>query len=148
MIKASLRTFIFVFLSLCIAGALTYFLFANNNAYRLLQRYHLAPTEEPYTELYLNNHLDIPSFLEADKEATASFTINNREHKTNNYKFIVSQSTGDESRTIASGSTTLKQNQSKSFEFTYSVATTEPKTKVNIDLPLQQQSIHFYVNNK
>ena len=120
----------------------------NNNGVNLLQHYKLLPTEQSYTELYIDSHQTLPNYLAPGREATASFTIRNYEHTNKNYKFIITSTLKNKTNVIGSGSAMLKHNESKDLDFHYYVATTEPKTKIEIALPQEKQAIHFWVNNQ
>ncbi|MCX7997132.1 MAG: DUF1616 domain-containing protein [Patescibacteria group bacterium] len=112
-----------------------------------LDQNRLLPVPESYTELYLEDHLEIPVTLMPEQTASASFTIRNRERRTMNYRYTVSRTTGTDTARIASGTARLADGQARSFRFDYSIATTEPKTRFAIELDGMNQQIHFWINN-
>lgn len=133
---------------LCLLILFGVFILAGHLLIPLLAKDSLLPQDESYTELYLNNHLDLPKELLPDQVATASFTIHNVEHKKMNYHYVISRSIDQDKEIIVSGSAVLADNQSESIAFDYTVATKEPKTKIEILLPEKRQSIHFWINNQ
>jgi hypothetical protein len=125
-----------------------FYLFSQYSNTKLLQTYGLVPTQEGYTELYIEDHQKLPNFLGVGKEATASFTLRNNEYKLKNYKFIITKTLEKETDVIGSGSASLAHGQSKSFEFHFDVATTSARTRVEVAIPDLKQSVHFFVNTK
>lgn len=114
----------------------------------ILDENRLLPRSELYTELYFEDHTKIPKFLEPNTPATASFTIRNFEFTDREYRYRVMAKTGTESAVIASGTARLGHAQRVTIPFTYSVATTEPATRIEATLEKPVQSVHFWINNK
>lgn len=131
---------------LLVASILT-FTIAHKQIVEYLYKQNMLPNNETFTELYINDHTELPVFLAEDTVATASFTIRNNEFKQEEYDYVVSQ-TLTEKKIIASGSVTLKHNESIKIPVEFTVATTEAKTRIAFELPEKSQFIHFWVNNK
>lgn len=125
-----------------------FYLFSQNSNTKLLQSYGLLPTEESYTEMFIEDHQNLPNYLAPGREATASFTLHNYEHKNKNYKFIITKTLDNETDVIGSGSAALVHGQAKTIRFNYDVATTEARTRIEVAIPDIKQSVHFYVNTK
>lgn len=141
------NVYTFVVFLLFVSIALFY-LFSQYSNTQLLQSYKLVPTQESYTELYIDNHQNLPNYLAPGREASASFTLRNSEHKLKNYKFVITKTLEKDTDVIGSGSASLAHGQSKSFKFDFDVATTEARTRVEVAIPDLNQSVHFYVNTK
>lgn len=109
-----------------------------------LNDWKLLPQEEPFTELFLNNHLDLPKQIEKGQTVQFSFTIHNLEGKTTTYPYVVYLKTDGGYRIpIARNSVTVNQKQSivitKSYTFKYA----NQKVTIFIELPDKKQSLHF-----
>jgi uncharacterized membrane protein len=136
----------YTFLILLVIGILIS-IFGQNQIKGFLNKQNLLPKDESFTELYINNHTDLPMFLPADTVATASFTIRNNEYQKQTYSYEVRR-TQTQREVIDKGSVELNHNDSKSIPFEFTVSTTEAKTRFEIEIPEKTQIIHFWVNNK
>jgi uncharacterized membrane protein len=97
---------------------------------------------EPLTELYFNNHENLPKTVEPNKLYKFSFTINNLEYKNMTYNYIVK----GYNMTIDNNNVTLENNQSASIIEYFLMP--ENFTRTNITVTIKNnQSIHFWVEN-
>lgn len=111
-----------------------------------LNKNKLLPQPEPFTELYFEDHLNLPKTLEATEEANFKFTVHNLEYKPMDYEYSVEAIASDSSRLIKQGSFKLLHDEYATFEETVSTAEAKQRTKININLDNIDQSIHFWVN--
>lgn len=115
----------------------------------LLAANRLLPEEEPFTELYFEDHQKLPLLLEEDQVASASFTIVNRENRQTPYLYeVVKSATNEAARVISSGSATLENDEKRTVRFLYTAATEEAKTRIQVRLRGMDQQIHFWINNR
>ncbi|MFW5703295.1 MAG: hypothetical protein ACOCXQ_00480 [Patescibacteria group bacterium] len=113
----------------------------------LMNQYKLLPQPERFTELYLNEHLNLPTIVAEDQIASASFTIHNKEHRKVTYPFVVKQQVDDFHEIIGSGEAELRQDEQITIPFKFALASPEAKTKIEIALLNTNQTVHFWVNN-
>ncbi len=116
------------------------------NVVDFLNKNKLLPQPEPFTELYFEDHLNLPKTLEATEEANFKFTVHNLEHKPMDYLYSVNAIASDSSRLIKQGEFRLLHDEYATFQETVSTAEAKQRTKINVSLDNLDQSIHFWVN--
>lgn len=132
----------------CIAFGMFFLMFLLiDYATAFLRSYSLLPELVPFTELYIEDHRNLPANLSQEQVATASFTIRNREGKDISYPFIITREYSDTATVIGSGEARISSGASKNIIFSFAVASPEAKTKIEVSLPDQDQRVHFWVNN-
>lgn len=109
-----------------------------------LDRWNLLPKPEKFTELYFDNHQQLPSIIKEDKEYTFRFVTHNLEHETLKYDYEV-KIASESSKLLDKGSFILKHNQSKVIKEKLSLHTSIPKTKIEVNLINKGQKIHFWI---
>lgn len=111
-----------------------------------LNDWKLLPQEESFTELFLNNHLNLPKQVVKGQTVPFSFTIHNLEGKTVTYPYVVYLKIGGSYRIpIARNSVTLDNKQSKAIVESYTFKNANQKATVFIELPSKEQSLHFFL---
>jgi hypothetical protein len=107
----------------------------------------LATTVKPetFTELYFEDHLNLPKKIELEEEQSFKFTIHNLEHKDMTYKYDIKAIDNKEDITLSSGSATLSHNEYKTIDESYILATTSGRMKIQVLLVDQNQSIDYWM---
>jgi hypothetical protein len=102
--------------------------------------------EEPLTELYFNNHLELPSEASVGEPVHFSFTIHNLEGREMEYEYAIEVSYNDSSRFIIED--VISVGEGEYAEIAKSVTFVEPfdRAKVEVLLESKGQSIHFWVD--
>jgi hypothetical protein len=98
---------------------------------------------ETFTELYFENHINLPTTFIPGKPIAFTFTLHNLEYKNFNYAYSILSTTATGSSVLATGSAFLNQDQYQSFNelVTLSEAT---RTAVLVDIN-HNQHISFWV---
>jgi uncharacterized membrane protein len=106
----------------------------------------LATTKQPerLTELYFNNHQQLPKQLQAGKPASFSFEIVNHEAQTKTYTYRVVIIENGASREVARQSLTLTDGAATSQQI--SISTPQPGVRLQtvVELLDMSQRIHFW----
>jgi len=102
---------------------------------------------EPLTELYFDNHTNLPSEVEPNKIYDFSFTINNLEYQNMTYNYIANVKYGNVSSFIDIDNVTLENNQSISIPETFLIPENFTRAEIIVTIK-NNQSIHFWVNQK
>ncbi|MDO8741964.1 MAG: DUF1616 domain-containing protein [bacterium] len=109
-----------------------------------LNEWKLFPQAESFTELFLNNHLDLPKQVEKGQTVQFSFTIHNLEGKTMTYPYVVYLKTDGGYRIpIARNSVTLAHKESRLIKESYTFKNPKQKVTVFIELSGMSQNLHF-----
>jgi len=110
----------------------------------------LTPKPEPFTELYFEDHLSLPISHPSNQPLNFAFTINNLEFQPTTYQVEVTAVDEDQATASASLLTqtlTLDHNQKQTLEVSGDVSEfTGLRTKVEVKLIDQEQSIHLWLN--
>jgi len=108
----------------------------------------LTPTPEPFTELYFEDHLQLPRNIVAGSVTQIAFTVNNLEYKPVEYPIVVVAEDATDSaepKELYQTTIHLQHNQSKTIPLDLVVpAFLSNRTKVTIRLVTIDQSIHFW----
>jgi hypothetical protein len=112
----------------------------------------LATTIRPetFTELYFENHNNLPRSIEYYKDYDFKFTIHNLEYKTMNYSYevyikCVNIGCNGEKQIIDEGNVTLKQNEFKTINESYNIIFPTGRVEVIINLINKKQQIDFWI---
>jgi hypothetical protein len=107
-----------------------------------------ASQSEPFTELYFEDHLTLPSKVIPKKIYTFKFTIRNLEEQDIVYPYDVYALTGDTKLMIDNGNTTIKKGESNTIQEIFTTENTFPKTKIVVELKNKKQQISFWIGGK
>jgi len=102
---------------------------------------------EPLTELYFNNHTNLPSTIEPSKAYSFSFTINNLEYKNMTYNYVIIAEYDNKSTNIDNKYVALVNNQSVSIPETFLIPENFTRAKILVTIK-GSQTIDFWVNQK
>ena len=109
-----------------------------------------TPIPEKFTELYFENHLDLPKIMKPDEEQDFSFTIHNLEHTQMNYVVSLTaepELTPDNSFLIDQVAVPLEHDQSETIQQTFKLPELmSQRVKVTVQLLYLDQTIHFWVD--
>ena len=100
--------------------------------------------DEPFTELYFNNHQDLPKEIELHKTYTFYFTIHNFEYNRIRYIYSIYVS----SYVIDAGKVTLDHDQSITLQKSFMITKHFELAKVIVRLENREQEIHFWIKEK
>jgi hypothetical protein len=89
---------------------------------------------EPLTELYFENHAELPKHIFLNKSYNLSFTIHNLEYQDMNYEYIIEvfDENGTFMNEINKQSFSLANNESKSFQQDFTFIEHFDRAKINI----------------
>jgi hypothetical protein len=108
----------------------------------------LATTAQPekYTELYFENHLNLPKSAAIKEPQTFSFTLHNLEYKdmVYPYEIYVEDTAGSRSGIITS-EVRLRHDESKTITESFEILENIKRAKVVVNLLNKNQEIHFWL---
>jgi len=107
----------------------------------------LATTRKPetFTELYFEDHINLPNKIIRDKVYRFSFTIHNLENTDTNYPYEVYIDVKGDKEFIDRGSVFVKNNEYITIDRSYMLTTPSGKVKIEVLLVDQNQSISFWL---
>jgi hypothetical protein len=108
----------------------------------------LATTVKPetFTELYFEDHLNLPKETTIDKSYSFKFTIHNLEYKDMVYPYeVYIASNGGKLMTIDKGEFSLKQDQYLTILERYTFEEKIKRAKVVVDLHSKKQQIDYWI---
>lgn len=112
----------------------------------------LTPQQEQFTELFFENHGQLPKKIELGKTYPITFTIHNREHETTIYTYEVSFAADgheQETKTVIDRNTAvLKHDESKTIESLVTVQEPFMRGKITVELVELKQKIHVWVEEQ
>lgn len=110
----------------------------------------LATTVKPetFTELYFEDHINLPKKIELGEEQSFKFTIHNLEYQDTTYKYEIKAVDDKENITLSSGSATLSHNEYKTIDGSYTLATASGRMKIQVLLVNKNQPISFWMEEK
>lgn len=115
----------------------------------------LATTVKPetFTELYFENHINLPNTIVLGKENSFKFTIHNLENKDMAYPYevyIKCQDTGcnGQKQIIDQGSISIKNNQYKTISEDYNIELPTNRVMVVVNLINKNQQIDFWIGGQ
>lgn len=109
----------------------------------------LATTVKPetFTELYFENHVNLPKDIKRFEQYKFTFTIHNLENKDMDYLYIVYLQRDDEKTIIYKDRVYVKNNEFKSIEKTIGPLK-NLRSKIVVELVDKNQKISFWIENK
>jgi len=115
-----------------------------------LYEWQLLPEASKTTELYFTDTSKLPAMYSPNEQQTLAFTVHNMERKSTSYTFrVMGYEASEDKRTMLhSGSFTVEQNQHRNVVVAVRLADFGPKAKLAVELPDQQQSIHYWLTRR
>lgn len=137
--------YIRIILILAVIGSVAYFGNAYKSwIYRQLDNLHLIPRQEHFTELYFNNHTNLPKKLGKGVSINFSFAIRNLEGADKTYPYIVYFKNPQYGTTTVDRKTVLvKNDEEKIINETYTFSSNTLKETLFVELTELNQEIHF-----
>ena len=107
----------------------------------------LATTVQPesYTELYFDDHTQLPSLVVPGKIYTFSFTIHNLENRDMLYSYDTYVSAGGLRLLIDKDTVSIKNNESKTIRESFMVTSVPPRSQVVVAIVNRNQQIDFWI---
>jgi hypothetical protein len=109
-----------------------------------------TPVPETFTELYFEDHLNLPKIVVPEQKNDFSFTIHNLEYKLVNYEAEITaipENTPDLNVPLFKQTVALNHDQYKTIPVRFSLPALErQRVKVVVDLKNLNQTIHFWVD--
>jgi hypothetical protein len=104
--------------------------------------------EEPLTELYFSDHLNLPTAAAVDEPIRFSFTIHNLEGEDMVYEYAIEVVYDDAVHSVVEDSVVIADGFSETVDT--AVAITEPFERARVEVLLENkgQSIHFWVDQE
>lgn len=114
----------------------------------VLASYHLLPEPETLTELYFEDHLNLPKKLVLNKSYNFSFTIHNLEYKDMTYSYQISAISNEWTEKITKGEKTLKHDEYATIPVEFKLKNKADRVKIEVNLIDLSQPIHFWMEGE
>jgi len=117
-------------------------------AYARLDEWKLIPRQERFTELYFNDHTNLPKYISRGEKISFSFVIHNLEEKRIWYPYVVYFKSQD-GRTyeIEEKSVFLEDGESKTIKESCTSILADNSGGIFVELKDSQQEIHFLLTD-
>lgn len=116
--------------------------------YIQLDNWKLIPRHERFTELYFDDHINLPKQIQEGEQISFSFVIHNLEGKRKTYPYVVSFKFSDGRIVkIDEGIITISDGGYKKITESYTSTLTENTGIISVELKDRQQNIDFLLNN-
>jgi hypothetical protein len=112
----------------------------------ILANNHLLPEPETFTEVYFENHENLPSRVEAGEKYTFTFSVHSEEQQNMTYPYSIYIQTNTKRIPIKNGNFSLTPNQKKTFKETFIAPSYKNVAKVIVNLNNINQNIDFWIN--
>lgn len=134
---------------LLLIGVAVFFYIERAALWTQLDEWKLLPRPERFTELYLENHADLPRSVNAGQTVPFSFTVHNLEGGTMKYSYEVYAlaSSDDVRQPISHGDFSIDHTKAKTIANTFIFPENQKKMTIFIALPALKQEIHFILSN-
>lgn len=135
--------------ALLLIGVAIFFYIERAVVWTQLDEWKLIPRPERFTELYLENHANLPKFVSAGQTVPFSFTVHNLEGQAMEYSYRVYAVFSDngEQQAIGQGDLSLEQNGVKTIENVFTFPENQKKVTIFMTLPALGQEIHFILSS-
>ncbi len=147
-----IKKYILIFIILFIVTMAIYILYAygpviRSVLYKQLDKFHLIPKPERFTELYFENHTDIPKEMAKGKTILFSFTIHNLEGKDMEYPYAVYFKNNYGTTTVEKNIALVKDNEYKTITESYTFKSMSKGETLYVELTDQHQELHFALSS-
>jgi hypothetical protein len=116
--------------------------------YKQINQWLLIPKEERFTELYFNDHINLPKQISKGEMINFSFVIHNLEGKTEKYNYVVFfKSLDGKIVNIDEFNVVIKDGEKKMIHIDYISERENNTGGVFVELKGKKQAIHFLLNN-
>ncbi len=100
---------------------------------------------ESFTELYFENHQNLPKNIELNKNNEFYFTINNLENTQFTYNYQITLDLDGTTKILKQEQITLNHNQKQPIYHQFKIQNSFKQGKITITLLNKKQSIHFWL---
>ena len=145
--KPSIEKYVLVLLILVAIVSLMYQ--HKNVVYAKLDALKLIPRPERFTELYFNDHINLPKYIQKGEKISFSFVIHNLEGGNRQYPYAVyfksldGQITNIEKKVVV-----LRDEEYKTINESYTSALADNNGGIYVELQNPQQGIDFLLADK
>ena len=101
---------------------------------------------ETFTELYFEDHTNLPKTIKKDEKYSFIFTIHNVEYKDIEYSYVVYLQTNDQKTILDQGKFNLKDNEFKSVKEDFTLLE-NLRSKIVVEIINKNQNISFWMDN-
>lgn len=128
----------------CLIVATLYASYVYRDAlYRQMDALKLIPRPELFTELYFENHTNLPKQIVKGETISFSFTIHNLEGKDKEYPYVVYFKNDYGTTTVAQSTAFVKNNEYKTITESYTFKSASEKETLYVELTDKKQELHF-----
>jgi len=112
----------------------------------ILANNHLLPEPETFTELYFENHQNLPSQVEAGEKYTFAFSVHSVEKETMTYPYNIYIQANNKKIPVKKGSFSLNPDQKKTFHEEFIASSYTTPAEVVVNLVNKNQNIDFWIH--
>ncbi|HEY8999160.1 MAG TPA: DUF1616 domain-containing protein [Candidatus Saccharimonadales bacterium] len=122
--------------------------FAHSAIARQLNDWKVLPQPERLTELYFTHPTALPTTYAAGQTQTVAFTAHNLEHRITTYTYSIAANdeTGNASQTLAHGTFTLAEDQTKNVTANVTLPALGNREQITVSLTNVSTSIDYWLN--
>ena len=102
-------------------------------------------TSEPFTELYFEDHQNLPKIVQLNQIYNFQFSIHNLENKDENYFYLIHIDADGNDIFLDSSYISLKNNQTATISKNFMLTENFENAKIIVELIGKNQEIHFWV---
>ena len=136
-------------ISFVVSGAVTLMIVGfgyKSEIITVMAQNHLLPEPENLTELYFENHNDLPKSITSGQKYEFTFTIHNLENKDMDYPYVVFLRTDEKKIILDEKSVNLKNGEFKMIKEELG-SLKNSKMKITVELVNRNQQIDFWMEN-
>lgn len=100
---------------------------------------------ESFTELYFENHQNLPKVITLNQNYDFYFTIHNLENKLTTYNYQITLDLDGTTKTLKQEQVSLNHDQSKLISQSFKIDQSFTQGKITVILLNKKQSIHFWL---
>lgn len=145
-VKIIIRS-LFIFLAIELIF-IAYFTLNTNSQFKELIVNATTVKPETFTELYFEDHLNLPSEITPKNDYEFKFTIHNLENKDMEYSYEVFLDLGDEKLFIDKNVVSVKNGEYKTIEEKFRINDPAARTKIVVNLINKNQQLSFWVEGE
>lgn len=103
---------------------------------------------EKFTELYFENHLNLPQRIKKNKIYSFKFTIHNHESVDKNYTYEIYFEKDGKKQIVKESSIFIKDEEYTTIDENFSIDLSKTKAKIVVDLSNNNQQIGFWIEKE
>jgi uncharacterized membrane protein len=136
----------FVLIIAVIIALVVFTFYFERSLLTILSNNHLLPEPETFTELYFENHENLPSKVEAGETYTFAFSVHSEEYRNMTFPYAIYIQTDKKRIPITKGQFSLMQNQNKTFNEKFTAPALTDGAEVVVNLENKNQDIDFWID--